>query len=314
MSEVVLSFLNRRLERWIILILPVLLWIGYTIQESLQGWIPYVPYLFMFLTFVSSMNVTRTQFLEVWKRPIPMLVLLLVFHVLLPVLSYKILTLFYDGSGDFQLGILLAMIMPIGVTSIVWVSLSRGNVGIAISMVTVDALLSPLLIPLTLVSLLGESVRMDTIPLVWGVVRLVVIPCLIGIAVGVLIRKQKGRHLRLSMALTSKLTLYVIVMLNAAAMSSSMGFFTSEVINLIIAVTVLIVLGYAVCWVTMAWLRLLPSSEIAYTFSGGIRNYTAGMVIAQLYFSPRVAIPIMIAILIQHPLALLIHTIMKKRV
>jgi bile acid:Na+ symporter, BASS family len=314
MSETLLSLLNRTLERWIIILLPILLWLGYTMEETLRDYISYVPYLFMFLTFVSSMNVTKDQFMEVWRRPLPMITLLLMFHIVLPVLTFKLLTMFYEGSGEFQLGILLAMIMPIGVTSIVWVSLSKGNVGIAISMVTIDALLSPLLIPFTLISLLGESVRMDTIPLIWGVVRLVVIPCLVGIAVGAAIRKLKSRQkIRVVMSLSSKVTLYIIVMLNAAAMASSMGGFTKEIVSLIMAVAGLIVLGYIGSWVTMAWMRLVTSSEIAFTYSGGIRNYTAGMVIAQLYFSPKVAVPIMLAVLVQHPIALFVHTVMKKR-
>lgn len=310
-SHTMIVSANRLLEKWIIIILPVVLFLGMQLQDSLQSLVSGVPYLFMYLTFVSSMNVSREQFKGLWNKPKAFIALLLLFHILLPIVNYVLIFHVYGGSSDLKLGLLLAMVMPIGVTSIVWVNLAKGNVGIAISMVAMDTLFSPLLIPLTLWLLVGKSVEMNTLQLIWGVMKLVVLPCVLGILAGRVLPNRGA--IRSAMALSSKLTLYLIVLLNAAAMSTALTELQGSILSLLLAVSGIMVLGYGVSWLSMSRMKLLPASEIAFTYTGGIRNYTAGIVIAQLYFSPQTAIPVMFAILLQHPIALLAHTLFKRK-
>ncbi|GIP31553.1 bile acid:sodium symporter family protein [Paenibacillus sp. J2TS4] len=302
-----LAATNRLLERWIIVILPVVLFAGFQASGALERYVPAVPFLFMYLTFVSSINVTKEQFAELRSKPWTIVILLALVHAATPWLSYGVLSVLYGRDNELMLGALLAMILPIGVTAIVWVTMSRGSTGIAIGMVTLDTLLSPLLLPLTLWLLLGTSVSIDAAGLIWGVVKLVVLPCLAGMLVGIWLRRKDRQTLRLSLGLSSKLTLYVIVLLNAAAMAASITQLAGEVVKLVLTVGGLMVMGYALSWAAMRAMKLGSGAEIALTYSGGVRNYTAGIVIAQLYFTPQAAIPVMIAMLLQHPLALFVH-------
>jgi predicted Na+-dependent transporter len=305
---------NRWLERWIMVILPLVLVLGLELESRLGGYTKYVQALFMYLTFVSSLNVSKEQFRELARNPKALLLIFGLIHIVLPLLSYGLTFHLYNGSPELKLGALLAMIMPIGVTSIVWVNLARGNVGIAVSMVALDTLVSPLLVPFTLWLFVGATARMDTLQLIAGVIKLVVVPCVLGMLFGAWLRKRKkAATARAALALSSKLTLYAIILLNAAGMAASLRELSGGALQLLLTVGGLMVCGYAVVWLALFALRLLEGTEIAFTYTGGVRNYTAGIVIAQLYFSPQTAIPVMFAILLQHPIALLVHTLFVRR-
>jgi BASS family bile acid:Na+ symporter len=309
----VMQSVNRGLERWIIVILPLVLLLGIELESPLHGYARYVQALFMYLTFVSSIHVSKEQFKELARNPKALLLVLALLHAVLPFVSYELISRVYSGPYELKLGILLAMIMPVGVTSIVWVNLARGNVGIAVSMVTLDTLVSPLLVPLTLWLFVGETARMDTLQLIAGVVRLVVVPCVLGMAFGAWLRGRRHEGTaRTALSLSSKLTLYAIILLNAAGMAASLRELSGGALPLLVIVNGLMLLGYGVVWIALLSLRLLGETKIAYTYAGGIRNYTAGIVIAQLYFSPQTAIPVMFAILLQHPTALLVHTLFSR--
>nr|WP_150959211.1 bile acid:sodium symporter [Aneurinibacillus sp. XH2] len=312
MKTTVWAASNRLLERWIIVILPLVLFAGFQAAGYLEPYVEAVPYLFMYLTFVSSINVSKEQFTELRSKPWALLVLLLLVHGITPWLSYSALSVLYGHQQDLMLGALLAMVLPIGVTSIVWVTMSRGSTGIAIGMVALDTLLSPLLLPLTLWLMLGTFVSVDAAGLIWGVVKLVVLPCLAGMTAGVWLRRGNRQTVRQCLALSSKLTLYVIVLLNAAAMASALSDVAGEVLRLIVTVGGLMVMGYLLCWAAMRAMKLGRGAEIALTYTGGVRNYTAGIVIAQLYFTPHAAIPVMIAMLLQHPAALIVHLLFSR--
>lgn len=303
------------MEKWILLILPIILTLGLFSGREAGSITSAVPSLFMLLTFLSSWNVNKKQFQELWSRPWVPLSLLVFSHLILPVVYEWMIAHSFVGQKDLQNGLFLALTMPIGVTSIVWVGLTGGNVGIAITLVTLDTLLSPVLIPLTLWVCLGETVRMAPGSMMVGLVKLVMLPCMLGIFFGYRLRKAKEEKqllIRACGSLISKVTLYAIIFLNAAALSVSIARMKGEVAQVIGTVGLLMMLGYAGAWGMLHFWRLKSQPEIAYTYSGGIRNYTAGVVIAQMYFAPLTIVPVMGAMLLQHPLALLVHILYKR--
>ena len=79
--------------------------------------------------------------------------------------------------------------MPTGVASLMWVGMSRGNTALCLSVVLLDTLLSPVVIPLTMKLLVGSVVELDT----WGMMRdlllMVALPALVAM---VLYQLTKG--------------------------------------------------------------------------------------------------------------------------
>ncbi|MBD2870942.1 bile acid:sodium symporter family protein [Paenibacillus arenilitoris] len=306
-----MSTLNRKLDRYIVLILPLFMLAGCLLHRPLHDASWLVQYLFMLLTLLSSMGLRKEDLLGIFRHPRPALAVLLIAHIGFPLLCYFVLQL-VELDASLRQGVLLAMMMPIGITSIAWVALTGGHVGAAVSMVSLSTLLSPLLVPGALTLAWGSQIGVtEQASLVAGLVKLVLLPCAAGIVLGHFVPRTGG--FKLAASLASKASLYLIVMLNAAAVMGIIGQIGDQLMKTAILIGAVILAGYVLNWTILFCLGITSGMEVAYTYSGGVRNYTAGLVLAQLYFPPAVAVPVMIAILLQHPSALLAHAFFSNR-
>lgn len=303
--------LNRLLERFNVLMLPLLMIVGMLLHRYLNGFSVVVPYVFMFLTMVSSMAIKKQDILSMVRNSRPALIILFVSHALFPCLVYMVLQVI-ELDRSLQQGIILALIMPVGITSVAWVTLARGNVGTAISMVSLSTALAPLLVPATLLLLAGEKIEMDQAGLMKGLVTLVLLPCLAGLLLGSVV-PPRSTGVQSALSMSSKLSLYFIILINAASVFDAFGQIGGQIVQTAAMIGALVMSGYLVSWVVLYLLKIESALEIAYTYSGGVRNYTAALVLAQLYFPSAVAVPVMIAVLLQHPTALLAHTLLTFR-
>jgi len=75
----------------------------------------------------------------------------------------------------------LTAAIPIGVTSVVWTGLARGDVALALTALTIDTLLSPLVLPGVLTLFAGAEVEFDANRLMVDLLWMVVAPTVLGI-------------------------------------------------------------------------------------------------------------------------------------
>ena len=74
----------------------------------------------------------------------------------------------FRGDAHTITGLVLGMIIPTGITSVIWVSIYKGNMAITLSIILIDTLLSPLIVPFTLSLFVGQKVEMDIISIMNG--------------------------------------------------------------------------------------------------------------------------------------------------
>ena len=72
-----------------------------------------------------------------------------------------------SGRAAVYHRLVLEYAVPTGVASLMWVGMSRDNTALCLSVVLLDTLLSPVVIPLTMKLLVGSVVELDT----WGMMR-----------------------------------------------------------------------------------------------------------------------------------------------
>ena len=124
--------------------------------------------LFAFMTFANSLGGGFREMWEVARRPLPVLVILGLLHVVMPLVSLGLGTLLlFPQAPLFTTGLVLEYAIPTGVATLMWVSMCRGNTSLCLSVVLLDTLLSPLVVPLTMRLLVGSVVEMDT----WGMMK-----------------------------------------------------------------------------------------------------------------------------------------------
>ncbi|MCI4139590.1 bile acid:sodium symporter family protein, partial [Bacillus vallismortis] len=82
--------------------------------------------------------------------PIPMILALFVLHIIMPLFAWGSGHLIFKGDPLTITGLTLAVVIPTGITSLIWAAMYKGNVGLTLSIILVVTVLSPLIVPLSL--------------------------------------------------------------------------------------------------------------------------------------------------------------------
>ncbi|WP_239615442.1 bile acid:sodium symporter family protein [Cohnella mopanensis] len=298
---------NSLLDKWIFLLMPALIFIGILSGQGLAVLSSNItPYLFMLLTFISTLKADYRSFGSVFRKPVQFCLFLVVIQLFLPWLVWRAAEAVFVTEPDLAIGITICVLLPMGVTSIFWVSYNKGNMESIVAFVTLNTFLSPFIVPASFAVVLSSHISLDSGSLMMSLVKLVLIPAGLGLAVGERLRRNKvSNGFETGSALSSKACLFAIVLLNAAAISGQLDVLGEHIVKLMIAIFLVMVLGYMASYALSTWFSPERGTQIAISYAGGVRNYTVGVVLAAAYFSPIVGIPVLLAMLLQHPLAML---------
>ncbi|WP_211749789.1 bile acid:sodium symporter family protein [Paenibacillus sp. Marseille-Q4541] len=300
-------------EKYMYIIIPFSLIIGMVFSELFLPFISLVPYLFGFVTFVMALGCGLGHLKNVVLKPAPVLITLLLAHVLTPLIAYALgATLFGTGS-DYTVGLVLFTIIPLGVSSVLWVGMSYGSVPLMLAMVVLDSALSPLVVPGLIELFFGADIKFDTARLMEDLLLIIVVPTVLGVGIYEI---SKGEFKAWSAPVTlplSKIFFAAVVLLNAAAIAPHMRTLKADVVLATIAVVLLVAMCYGIGFVGSYLIRNV-SREISITMSyaTGMRNISLGLVLAMGYFSPQAAIPVVLGIMIQQPIATLHHALLQR--
>lgn len=111
---------------------------------------------------------------------------------------------------------------------------------------------------------------------------------------------------------TSKIGLFLVIMINSAVVMPQITWDISILKTLIITLFI-VSAGFFVGYLgSFALKERTQSIILTMIYNVGIRNNACGLVIALTYFPPRVAIPMTLSILYQQPLATIISHLYKR--
>lgn len=248
--------------------------------------------LFAFMTFANSLG---GGFRELWqeiRRPLPVAVIFVLLHVVMPLITLGLGTVLFPQAPLFTTGLVLEYAIPTGVASLMWVGMNRGNTSLCLSVVLLDTLLSPLVVPLTMRLLVGSVVELDT----WGMMGdLMVMVALPALAAMVLFQTTGGavaRTLKPRLAPFAKLTMLVLVLANATGCAPFLRDITPTLVKLICAVFALCLLGFFLGYQAARLLKADFPTAVTMSLNSGIRNIAAGSVLAIAYFPGDVLFPV----------------------
>lgn len=298
-----LQTLNRKLEKLMPLITPTAVLIGVLCASSLSQFSFLVPWVFAFMTFSGSLSANFHSLHRAFKYPLPLLTALFVLHLLMPLWAFGVGHLLFPEDGLTVTGLLLAMVIPTGITSFVWVSIYKGNIGLALSIILIDTILSPFIVPASLSLFVGQKVEMDIADIMTGLLLMVVIPSLIGMLCNQLTEGRIKETLGVHLSPFAKIGIGVVVAINSSAVAPYLRHVDSKLI--LIAGTVLFIAlsGFGFSWLLATILKQGRDTKASLLFTGGMRNISAGAVIAVHYFPAPVAVPVVIGMLFQQVLA-----------
>lgn len=298
-----LTRLNKSLEKLMPVLTPAAVVTGLLFSAWLHDYRFLVAWIFAGMTFAGSLGSSFADLKKILQHPQPILVNLIILHVIMPLVGWITAKLIFPGDLLTEIGFILLFAIPTGVVSLVWVTIYKGNVALTLALILLDTIISPFVVPYTLSLFVGAHVNMDIWGMMKGLLWMVVVPSILGMALN---QSTKGRVKTVwgpKLSPFSKLGLFVVVAINASVVAPYIKDAGSSLISLVAAVLVAVTFGYALGWAATWLLHWEHRDTVALTFNSGMRNLSAGAVLAITFFPPPVVLPVIAGMLFQQIMA-----------
>lgn len=287
------------------LVTPACLAAGVLFPEFASRGLPYISLAFAVMTFIGGLKSSFRDVANVFRRPVPLLLALLILHIVIPGCAFLAGTLCFPGNPNIVTGMVLEFAVPCAVVSMMWVSIYRGNSPLSLSIVVLDTLLAPFSIPLTLKLLVGSSVTIDGAGMMRDLLFMIAVPALLAMCLNQLTRGRIQERWPARLAPFSKICLIFVVTCNSSKVAPYIRHMNPERTAVAAAILLLAAGGYAAGWLSAYLTRQNRETTVSLIYGAGMRNISAGAVIASSYFPAEVMFPVMIGTLFQQVLAAL---------
>lgn len=297
-----LSRFNTFIEKWMPLVTPLCLIIGVVFSAWLGRFAPLVPWLFAFMTFAGSLGSGFRDMKKIAMHPVPLIVVMLILHIVVPLTAFLVGSLIFDDPL-LVTGIVLEFIVPTGIVSLVWVNIYHGNSALTLSIILIDTLAAPFLVPFSLHVLMGSAVEISVAGMMKDLVLMIAVPALLAMTLNHATRGRVKHTLSPKLAPLSKIGLILVVIINSTKVAPFFSQMTPTLLLVTLVIFLLAVSGFIWGFLASKIFREKGDGRVSMTFNSGMRNISAGAVIAGQYFPPEVMFPVMIGTLFQQILA-----------
>lgn len=248
--------------------------------------------LFAFITFANSLGGGFRDLARAFAHPLPVVAVLVILHGAMPLAALGLGTLLFPDAPLFTTGLVLEYAIPTAVVSLMWTGFAGGNIPLCLSILLLDTLLSPVVIPATLRLLLGSVVHMDS----WGMMRdlmlMVAIPALLAMTLQQVTAGRVPAVWKPRLLPFSKISLLLVVMSNATGCAPFLRDLNATLALVILAALILFVLGFLLGYGIARLLKVPIPSLLTMSVNSGARNLSAGSVLASQFFPPDVLFPV----------------------
>lgn len=284
------------------IVAPACVILGVLFPDVCRTWKPLVPYLFAIMTFQGALNNTLSSVAHVFRHPRNMLAMLVVTIVLMPACACALAKLIFS-DGDIITGVTLEYCVPVAVVSFMWCDIYDGNRALSLASILTSTVLAPFTIPLSLQILLGETVQVDVLGMMGDMLFMIALPALAGMLVNDLTHGWGCNELSPKISPFAKIMMMLNMMANSTGMSEYVRHLNGELVGAVGFIFVFANCGFLLGLALSRIMHASPATMISMLFGVGLRNISAGAVIASQYFPGEVVFPVMMGTLIQQILA-----------
>lgn len=307
-----LGKLNGILQKYMPLFAPLGLLIGGILGERITSYTFLVTWLFAFMTFYGSLNSNFTHIRKSFSRPLPIIMTVVILHAVMPILVWLIGRFLFSDNPYIIIGLVLAFVIPTGVTSFIWVSMYKGHIGLTLSVILISSMLSPFIVPVSMTLFAGSKVKIDSWDMIMGLLMMIVIPSILGMVLNNMTHGAIKNVLGDKLAPFAKLSLIFIIIINGAKVVPYLKNLDNSIFKIAIVVVLLAGTGYLLGFIISTVFKWDKEVRVSLIFNCGMRNLGAGTVLALTYFPSPVLLPIIIAMLFEQLLASLCGMMIKR--
>jgi BASS family bile acid:Na+ symporter len=294
---------NKYLEDRMILVVGSGILLGAVFHRYFIHIKPLVPYLFAYITFAVTLGCSSRQFKAALKSPGYLLLILGMLHIVLPLLATGISYLFLPNQPLLQGGIILVTASPIGIASTMWTSIAGGDVALALTVLIIDTVISPLVNPGIMAITVGKQIPFDVGQLMLGLALMIVLPTFLGMLLHDCTKGTIGKKYKFITGPSTKILLSLVIATNLAAVWDSVHLLKTSLATVIGLALLMGCSGYLLGFICGKVLNTGSALHNTFIFSIGVRNITTGLVLALNYFPELTAVPVVFSIIFQQPLA-----------
>jgi predicted Na+-dependent transporter len=295
------SALNRRMDRLMPILTPTGIAMGFFFPSVFIHLRPFVPWLFGFMILAGALRLRLRELVLAVRRPAPILYFLGTAHVLIPPVVCFFCARIFDPETLSGYALLFAA--PTAISSFIWVSIYRGDIALALAIVLLDTVLSPLTTPATVSLLLGSQVALDASGMGASLVLMVLVPTIIGMGANELSGGRLPPRISPYCNIGAKLCLMLVIAANTSPLAPQIRFDQPKVYLITALCIVFGVFAYFCATLAGKLSRLPRGQRVTLFFTIGLRNISAGTTIAIQFFPPAAALPCLLAIVFQQLVA-----------
>lgn len=264
-----------------------------------------VPLLFAYMTWLTSLQCSWREFGRIAAHPGPILLILGLLHIGVTLFGWGMGRVFYAEHPDIIAGFVLCGAIPIGVTSAIWTGLAGGNVALALAAVTVDTILSPIVVPAVILLFIGQSIELNLTAIMVDLLKMIVLPSLVGLTMHDLSGGTLYARVKPFLGPFANIALGLVIAINVSTTRQTIVSLEVSLSFLFAVILVVVAFGYIAGAIVPRCLRYDRKTTAAVAYSVGIRNLSAGLVIALGHFPTLTIVPVVVSMLFQQPLAAL---------
>jgi len=305
--------LNNVMDRFIPVMTPLSVALGLFLPSVFLPLRPYVILLFSIMTFSGSLKLTAIELGAAVKSPAPILLFFFSSHILMPLAALFSSSVFFNNP-DVIAGFILLFAGPTAVSGFIWSAIFSGDKALGLSLILLDTLLAPLIVPLTLSLLLGTKVAMDMSGIAVSLIFMVVVPTIIGVALNETSKGAIPKKICPCLDPLAKFCLMLVISANSAAIAHVIRFNDPLVWGVALLCVVLTIAGFLLARLNGIAARCNYEKSAALIIAGGLKNNSAVMTIAVTFFPEAAVLPTLMSIILQQTIAATIGKFLIRRI
>jgi BASS family bile acid:Na+ symporter len=247
---------------------------------------PYIVPLLGIVMFGMGLTLSANDFKEVFARPIDVLIGVIAQFFIMPLLAFLLATLL-PVSPEVAIGIILVGCCPGGTASNVMTYLAKGDTALSVAVTSVSTLLAPILTPSLILLLAGKWLSVSAGALFWSIVKVVLIPIILGLIVQMLFKKQ----VKATVQILPLVSVIAIVAIVAAVVAQNQQAIAKSGLLIFLIVVAHNGLGLLLGYWFAKLLKMSEPKQKAISIEVGMQNSGLGAALATAHFSPLAAVP-----------------------
>ena len=290
---------NRFLDR----VFPVLLSLGVVLGVAFP-WVfieirPLVPWLFGTVTLAGALKLRVRELGAAVSSPLPIILFFFMARVFMPSVIFLLSSLIFRGEPDIIAGYVVLYSVPAAVTAFIWVSIFKGDPALALTLIMLDTLLSPIVVPGTVRLFLGGEVNLDMTGMAISLILMIVIPTIAGVTFNELSRGKIPALVTPYLTPLTRLIMLLVLGANAAAVAPQIRLDNPRLWLIIAACIGFIALSFTCARIVTLAGKFDRKKQISFLFTTSLRNSVAGMTLAIQHFPELAALPAVMGVVLQ---------------